>query len=335
MVVSNPESQQQAEHIPVLRNAFVDAIFSDPDGCYVDCTFGRGGHSRDLLARLSEKGRLLAIDRDPEAVAAGEALAHEDARFEIRHCDFAQLAQVLENEGWHQVSGIGFDLGVSSPQVDNAARGFSFRQSGPLDMRMDTEHGQPLSRMLQQIGERELTDILRRYGDERYARRIATAILRGLHDGKLNSTSDLENVCFHAVPKSARYGKTHPATRTFQALRIWVNEEMDQIDVGIHAAIDHLRPGGKLAVISFHSGEDRRVRDLIEAQVHACICPPEMPFCNCGRKPTMRWLQKKPLRADAAELDMNPRSRSALLRVAERLSEAESIRLAGYSAGAL
>jgi len=325
--------EQYPEHIPVLRDAFVDAMFSDPDGCYVDCTFGRGGHSRALLARLSNKGRLLAFDRDPEAIAAGKRLAREDSRFSILHSDFARIEAGLESEGWQQVSGIGFDLGVSSPQVDNAARGFSFRQDGPLDMRMDPENGQPLSQMLAHVSERELVDVLRSFGDERYARRIAGAMLKALHAGELNSTADLENICFHAVPKQARFGKTHPATRTFQALRIWVNGEMDQIDAGIRAAIEHLQPGGKLAVISFHSGEDRRIRDLIEAEVHACICPPEMPVCMCGRQPTMRWLQKKPLRANDEELMENPRSRSSLLRVAQRLTVDEAKKLAGYSGG--
>jgi len=327
------DNDQYPDHIPVLRDAFVDAIISDPDGCYVDCTFGRGGHSRALLARLSCKGRLLGLDRDPDAVAAGEALAIEDGRFSICHSDFAQLENALASEGWRQVTGIGFDLGVSSPQVDNAARGFSFRHDGPLDMRMDSEHGQSLGQMLAHVSERELIDVLRGFGDERYARRIAGAILKAVHADALSSTSDLENICFHAVPKQARFGKTHPATRTFQALRIWVNGEMDQIDAGIQAAMSHLQPGGKLAVISFHSGEDRRVRDLIEAQVHACVCPSEMPVCMCGRKPTMRWLQKKPLRADKQELTANPRSRSSMLRVAQRLSETEAKKLAGYSGG--
>jgi len=318
------------EHIPVLRNEFIDAIYSDPDGYYLDCTFGRGGHSRALLARLSEKGRLLAFDRDPEAVAAGEKLAQEDPRFTIRHSDFARLGDHLESEGWNQVIGIGFDLGVSSPQVDNASRGFSFKQQGPLDMRMDTDSGLPLARMLEHVSERALIDVLRSFGDERYARRIATAILKAQHAKALNSTADLENICFHAVPKQARYGKTHPATRTFQALRIWVNGEMDQIDAGVRAAMAHLMPGGKLAVISFHSGEDRRIRDLIESEVHACICPPEMPICVCGKQPSMRWLQKKPMRATDAEIEANPRSRSSMLRVAQRLTQAEAIKQAGY-----
>jgi 16S rRNA (cytosine1402-N4)-methyltransferase len=328
---SEVRNEPYPEHIPVLRDAFIDAIFSDPDGHYIDCTFGRGGHSRALLARLSDKGRLLALDRDPEAVAAGEKLAHEDSRFSIRHSDFAQLDTSLESEGWSQVTGIGFDLGVSSPQVDNAARGFSFRHDGPLDMRMDTASGQPLSRMLEHVSERELVDLLRSFGDERYARRIAAAILKAMHADALHSTADLENICFHAVPKQARFGKTHPATRTFQALRIWVNGEMDQIDTGITAAMAHLQPGGKLAVISFHSGEDRRIRDLIGAQVNACVCPPEMPVCMCGRQPTMRWLQKKPLRASEQELAANPRSRSSMLRVAQRLTAVEAKKLAGFT----
>jgi len=188
-----------------------------------------------------------------------------------------------------------------------------------------------LSQMLKRVSERELVDVLRGFGDERYARRIAASILRAVHADALHSTAELENICFHAVPKQARFGKTHPATRTFQALRIWVNGEMDQIDAGITAAMAHLQPGGKLAVISFHSGEDRRIRDLIEAQVNACICPPEMPMCVCGKQPTMRWLQKKPVRADEQELAANPRSRSSMLRVAQRLTHEEAKKLAGYS----
>jgi len=327
------QATEYAEHIPVLRDAFIDAIFSDPDGHYLDCTFGRGGHSRALLKRLSSRGRLLALDRDPEAIAAGKVLEQQDQRFSICHSDFAQLSASLESEAWGKVNGIGFDLGVSSPQVDNAERGFSFKQDGPLDMRMDSSTGQPLSRMLEHTSERELVDVLRSFGDERYARRIVGAILKALHNNTLHSTADLENLCFHAVPKQARYGGSHPATRTFQALRIWVNGEMDQIDTGIRAAMDELLPGGKLAVISFHSGEDRRIRDLIETAVRPCTCPPELPVCVCGKKPSMRWLQKKPVRANEQEISANPRSRSSMLRVAQRLSEAEAVQLAGYCGG--
>jgi len=306
-------------HIPVLRDAFVAALLTDPDGRYVDCTFGRGGHSRAILERLSDRGRLLALDRDPEAVAEGERLAAQDPRFTIRHADFASLEHALAAMGWDAVNGIGFDLGISSPQVDDASRGFSFTKNGPLDMRMDPQSGLPLKRMLAHVNERELADIIYRYGDERHSRRIARAILRALKEDRLHTTRDLENVCFHAVPPAARHGSTHPATRTFQALRMWVNSEAEQIEIGVRAAMKHLLPGGRLAVISFHSGEDRRVRDLIESEVHPCTCPPQMPVCVCGRTPTMRWIHKKPIRPDAEELASNPRSRSSRLRVAERL----------------
>lgn len=306
-------------HIPVLADAFIDAIITDPDGNYVDATFGRGGHARMLLERLSPQGRLLALDRDPQAVAEGERLAAEDDRFRIIHTDFGHLEDALDAAGWSQVNGIGFDLGVSSPQLDTAARGFSFQKEGPLDMRMNPEAGVPLSRMLERISERELADIIRKYGDERFSGRIAKAILREYKAGKLNTTADLENTCFHAVPKQARFGGAHPATRTFQALRIWVNDEYGQIEAGIKAAMAHLAPGGRLAVISFHSGEDRRIRDLIESEVHPCTCPPTFPMCVCGKVPSMRWFQKKPIRASDSETAANPRSRSSLLRIAERI----------------
>ncbi|HXH72029.1 MAG TPA: 16S rRNA (cytosine(1402)-N(4))-methyltransferase RsmH [Mariprofundaceae bacterium] len=312
--------EDHGQHIPVLLLPFVDAIVTDPDGRYVDATFGRGGHSREILRRLSPQGRLLGIDRDPSAIAAGEQLAAADTRFRIAHAAFADLEHALADNGWDKVNGIGFDLGISSPQVDDAARGFSFQQSGPLDMRMNTTEGLPLARMLDQISEQELARVIRDYGDERYAQRIANAILAARRKGELNTTADLENACFHAVPKQARFGGTHPATRTFQALRMWVNDEVGQIERGLQAAMQHLLPGGHLAVISFHSGEDRLVRDLIESEVHPCVCPPQFPVCVCGRTPTMRWLQKKPVRPDESEVTENPRSRSSRLRIAEALA---------------
>jgi 16S rRNA (cytosine1402-N4)-methyltransferase len=206
--------------------------------------------------------------------------------------------------------------------VDEADRGFSFSLDGPLDMRMDTTEGKTLGERLDKVSEKDLAGIIRRYGDERFAGRIARAILTARKQGRLATTGDLEHVCFHAVPPQARYGGKHPATRTFQALRIWVNDEFAQIEAGVNAAMHHLLPGGRLAVLAFHSGEDRLVRDLIEAQVHPCTCPPEMPICVCGKTPSMRWVHKKPVRPDEHELQDNPRSRSAMMRVAERLGEA-------------
>ncbi len=306
-------------HISVLAQPYIEGLCTDEDGNYIDATFGRGGHAQMLLDRLSQQGRVLGLDRDPEAVAAGELLAEKDSRFKIVYTDFAGINAAAEAQGWATVSGIGFDLGVSSPQLDVAGRGFSFMQEGPLDMRMDFDSGQPLLKKLQSVSEPELKDIIREHGGERFAGRIARGILQRLHDGKLHTTRDLEDVCFHATPKKMRHGGAHPATRTFQALRIWVNDEMGQIDEAVKSAMDLLKPGGRLAIISFHSGEDRRIRDLIEQRVHGCTCPSTFPMCVCGFKPTMRWVQKKPVRATEEELEMNPRSRSAMLRVAEKL----------------
>jgi 16S rRNA (cytosine1402-N4)-methyltransferase len=312
-------SPDVGDHAPVLLEPFVDALCTVPGGRYVDATFGRGGHARTVLSRLSPAGRLLGLDRDPEAVREGERLVAQDGRFRIQHRAFADLDAALDACGWEQVHGVGFDLGVSSPQLDKAGRGFSFSQDGPLDMRMDPSSGRPLAERLGGLSEHELARILREYGDERYAGRIARRILQAHAEGGMTRTSELEHVVFHAVPRQARFGGAHPATRTFQALRIWLNDEMGQLESGIKAAMRRLYPGGRLAVISFHSGEDRKVRDLIEAEVHPCICPPDFPICTCGRVASMRWVQKKPIRAAAEEVAENPRSRSALLRVAERL----------------
>ncbi|MDQ6965894.1 MAG: 16S rRNA (cytosine(1402)-N(4))-methyltransferase RsmH [Mariprofundaceae bacterium] len=313
-------SPDAGRHAPVLLEPFVEAYCTNPDGHYIDATFGRGGHARAVLERLSPDGRLLGLDRDIEAVREGERLAAQDGRFHIHHAAFAELDEALDMLGWDRVHGIGFDLGVSSPQLDDAERGFSFSNDGPLDMRMDSSHGQPVSERLARISERELVDILRRYGNERYAGRVARAILKACAEGAMTRTAELENVVFHAIPRQGRFGGAHPATRTFQALRMWVNDEMGQIESGIKAAMQCLLPGGRLAVISFHSGEDRAVRDLIEAEVHPCTCPPDFPMCVCGRVASMRWIQKKPIRATGEEVAINPRSRSAMLRVAERLS---------------
>ncbi|MBF0281297.1 MAG: 16S rRNA (cytosine(1402)-N(4))-methyltransferase RsmH [Zetaproteobacteria bacterium] len=305
-------------HIPVLSEPFISAWVTNPEGCYIDCTFGRGGHAKMVLNLLSENGSLLAIDRDPEAIGVGKSLQQADNRFHIVQSPFSEIHEVAELLGWHAVDGIGFDLGVSSPQFDTPSRGFSFVHDGPLDMRMDCEHGIPLSHKLAHISEKQLADILRQYGNERFAGRIAKNILHAFHQNDLHTTQQLENICFHSVPKNARYGSTHPATRTFQALRIWVNDEMGQIERALNAAMDLLKPGGRLAVISFHSGEDRLVRDLIEKRVNPCQCPPTFPICACGLTPSMHWISKKPIRPSEDEITANPRSRSSMLRVAEK-----------------
>jgi len=306
-------------HIPVLLEAFVDGLCINPDGHYIDATFGTGGHSRAILDRLSAQGRLMAMDRDPAAVEIGDRLARQDVRFSICHSPFSELGKILDQQGWNTVDGIGFDLGVSSPQLDRPERGFSFHEPGPLDMRMDPTTGHPLSLLLRRVSEKQLAQILHEYGDERYARRIARAILQLDGKGLPLTTRNLENAIFHATPRSKRYAGLHPATRSFQALRIWVNDEFGQLQEGIIAAASHLKAGGRLSVISFHSGEDRRVRDWIESRVHPCICPPDFPVCACGREASMRWVQKKPIRPSAGEIAENSRSRSARLRISEHL----------------
>ncbi|MDQ6990468.1 MAG: 16S rRNA (cytosine(1402)-N(4))-methyltransferase RsmH [Mariprofundaceae bacterium] len=317
---NNDDSKTKYTHIPVLAAPFIDGWLTDPDGCYVDATFGRGGHSRMLLSKLSEKGRLLGLDRDYQAVKEGQRLEKEDARFTMCHTDFAGMEHVLADIGWSKVQGIGFDLGVSSPQIDQAERGFSFQKEGPLDMRMNPDEGQTVSERLKSVSERDLVKILRDFGDERFAGRIARGILKAVHAGDMETTKQLENICFHATPPKARHGSTHPATRTFQALRIWVNDEYGQIETAVRCAMKHLEVDGHLSVISFHSGEDRRIRDFIEAEVHPCKCPREFPICVCHKTPTMAWVQKKPIRATEDELDGNARSRSAMLRIAKRVA---------------
>ncbi|MDX8413170.1 MAG: 16S rRNA (cytosine(1402)-N(4))-methyltransferase RsmH [Mariprofundales bacterium] len=309
-------------HIPVLAEPFVAALSQRVDGVVVDATFGRGGHSRLLLEKLGVDGRLVALDRDPQAIACGENLQQQESRFVIVQTVFSQLEDALSNLDIAQVDAVGFDFGVSSPQLDQAERGFSFAASGPLDMRMSSDAGESLASKLGNVSQHQLTQIIRDYGEERFAGRVARCIIEARNDGKLATTCDLAEVIIQALPGRARHGDTHPATRTFQALRIWVNDEYQQIDDGLAAAIRVLKPGGVLAAIAFHSGEDSRVRDTIESHVHPCICPPQFPVCGCGRVADMRWLQKKPVRASEDELAINPRARSARLRIAMKCDAA-------------
>jgi 16S rRNA (cytosine1402-N4)-methyltransferase len=305
------------EHAPVLADAAVALLVTDPQGTYVDATFGRGGHARRILERLSAGGRLIALDRDPAAREA--ARTWSDPRFEFVQCEFSRLASVLAERSIPRIQGLLIDLGVSSPQLDDAQRGFSLRVDGPLDMRMNPERGASAAQWLAEVGVDELKRVLRDYGDERFAAPIAKAIVaRRAHGQPLQRTADLAAVVAAAIPvKNRKDPLQHPATRTFQAIRIFLNEELEEVALILEASLSVLAPGGRLAVISFHSLEDRIVKRFIDAQAH-----PERAF---GRLPLREAQLPRPrLRAlariapEASEVQSNPRARSAHLRVAER-----------------
>lgn len=306
------------QHRTVLLHEAVDALVRAPDGVYVDATYGRGGHSRLILERLSAQGRLIAIDRDPDAVAhatQGQARV-TDPRFSIEHAAFAEMAAVLGRLGVMQVDGVLMDIGVSSPQIDHPARGFSFRFDGPLDMRMDPSRGESAADFLARAEEREIAEVIREFGEERFAAGIAKAIVARREAGEpLRTTAELAQLCARTV--RTREAGQDPATRTFQALRIVVNAELDELRSGLDAALAHLKPGGRLAVISFHSLEDRIVKTFIAGHSKA-VFDRRAPF---AAPPALKLKAISRLKAGAEEIAANPRSRSAILRVAERTGE--------------
>ncbi|MEJ2452540.1 MAG: 16S rRNA (cytosine(1402)-N(4))-methyltransferase RsmH [Candidatus Thiodiazotropha sp.] len=308
----------QAEHHSVLLRPSLEALRVDPAGVYMDGTFGRGGHSRLILAALGENGRLIAIDRDPEAVAYGRAHFADDSRFSIVHGSFAMLAEVAQQAGvMGRVDGILLDLGVSSPQLDQAERGFSFGKSGPLDMRMDPSQGESAAQWLARAEAHEIADVLKEYGEERHAKRIARAIVAARAQAPISTTERLAEVVSEANP-SWEKGK-HPATRSFQAIRIHINGELEAIRACLAQVIDVLALGGRLAVISFHSLEDRLVKRFMRDQAKGDRFPPGVPVRQDQLQPRLR-LVGKAIRPDAAELEANPRARSAVLRLAERVA---------------
>jgi len=303
------------EHTTVLLNEAVDALVTDPDGIYVDGTFGRGGHSRLLLSRLSPAGRLVAIDRDLQAVAAATtgATRVDDPRFSIHHTSFANMVPTLAAQGVNKVHGLLLDLGVSSPQIDDPERGFSFRFDGPLDMRMDTSRGESAADFLARADERLIAEVIKNYGEERFALSVAKALVARRESGNpVRTTAQLSEVVAGAV-KTREPGQ-NPATRTFQALRIFVNAELEELEQGLSAALDLLVPGGRLVVISFHSLEDRIVKTFI-ARESKSVFDRRAPFAE--PKPS-RLVALGRVKPSDAEVDANPRSRSAVMRVAER-----------------
>ena len=308
-------------HTTVLLNEAVDALVTDPNGIYVDGTFGRGGHSRLLLERLSPTGRLLAIDRDAQAVTAATEgdLRITDARFSIHHTSFAHMSATLAAQGVQQVSGLLLDLGVSSPQIDNPERGFSFRFDGPLDMRMDTSRGESAAEFLARADERQISEVIKNYGEERFAVQVAKALVARRESGNpVRTTTALSEVVAGAV-KTREPGQ-NPATRTFQALRIFVNAELEELEQGLKSAVDLLLPGGRLVVISFHSLEDRIVKTFI-ARESKSEFDRRAPFA--APKPT-RFESLGRVKPGETEVRANPRSRSAVMRVAQRSEPQEA-----------
>ena len=305
-------------HVSVLLDECIEGLNIKPDGIYVDGTLGGAGHSYHIAERLTT-GRLIGIDRDPVALeAAGKRLEPFADRVTLVHSNFCRMGEVLRDLGISGVDGILLDLGVSSPQLDDGSRGFSYMTDAPLDMRMDNGDALTADAVVNTWSYEELKLILYDYGEERYAPAIAAAIVRRRENTPIRTTLELVDVIRSAMPPAALREKQHPAKRTFQAIRIAVNDELNSVAKAMDAAIPCLNPGGRLAVITFHSLEDRIVKNAMAAAAKGCICPPDFPVCVCGRKPQVTVLTRKPIVSGEEELERNPRARSAKLRVCEK-----------------
>lgn len=306
-------------HKSVLLRQSIEGLNVRPEGIYLDGTLGGAGHALEIVRRLTS-GKLIGIDRDPVALAAAaERLREYQDRVVLVHDNFENLAQILDGQGIAGVDGMLFDLGVSSPQLDDASRGFSYMEDAPLDMRMNADDRLTAYEVVNEWPRETIRKILFEYGEERYAPLIAAAIERRREKAPIRSTLELTELIRAAMPPQALREKQHPAKRSFQAIRIAVNDELSAVRNMMETAPMHLKPGGRLCVISFHSLEDRIVKGAMQTAAKGCTCPPEFPVCVCGKKPTLRILTKKPIVSEEEELRENPRARSAKLRIAERV----------------
>lgn len=306
-------------HIPVLLDECINGLNIRPDGIYVDCTAGGGGHSSAIAAKLSEKGRLIAFDRDPDAVKAASERLAKFGNTAVIHRNYSEIDKALEELGVGAVDGILMDLGVSSYQLDEESRGFSYHSDAPLDMRM-SQTGMSAADVVNTFDEQQLANIIFEYGEEKFSRRIASNIVRARETAPIETTLQLADIIRESVPQKARRDK-NPCKKTFQAIRIAVNGEFDHLSEGLDKAFACLKPQGRLAVITFHSLEDRLVKQRFAGWCKGCICPPDFPQCVCGRKPQGKLVNRKPIEADQKELESNNRSRSAKLRIIERSAE--------------
>ena len=308
-------------HVSVLLEECMDALDIKQDGVYVDCTAGGGGHSSEIARRLGENGRLICLDRDDEAICAcRRRLEETGANFTVVKSNYSDIAEVLDGLGIDRIDGVLWDLGVSSRQLDTPERGFSYMADAPLDMRMDTGAALTAADVVNGYTEDALSKIIFEYGEEKFARKIASAIVKRRETAPIETTSELVEVIRSAMPAAAQRGEAqHPAKRTFQAIRIEVNGELAAIEPSVRAAVDRLKPGGRAAVITFHSLEDRIVKNLFRTLSSPCTCTPDFQVCVCGKKPSVRLITKKPVISGAKELALNPRARSAKLRIAEKI----------------
>jgi 16S rRNA (cytosine1402-N4)-methyltransferase len=316
-MLPNVQRTDAADHVPVLADEVRELLAVQPGETIVDATFGAGGHSRLLVADLEGRGKLVAIDRDPTVRSHFDRVKASTRGVQMRFLrgDYAVVLSQLAGNGV-RADAVLLDLGLSSMQVDRPERGFSYATDAPLDMRMDPSDEVSAADVLADRNERELEAIFRRYGEERYARQIARGIVRRRGESPIERTGQLVDVVRASIPAPARFGEGHPAKRVFQALRIEVNHELESLEAGLPAAVEMLRPGGRLAVISFHSLEDRIVKRFLRERARGCTCPPEFPVCVCGREPELRILTPKLLRPSAREVELNPRASSARLRAA-------------------
>ena len=306
-------------HEPVLFQETIDSLAIRPDGLYIDGTAGGGGHSEAILRRLTT-GRLLSIDQDPDAVAAATARLSKYPGSTVVRGNFAAMAELAAAQGISRVDGILLDVGVSSYQLDTPERGFSYHHDAPLDMRMSQE-GPTAADLVNTLSQQELAQIIFRYGEDKSANRIAAGIVKAREDKPIRTTGELAEIIKESVPAAVRRAEGHPARRTFQALRIAVNGELDRLTEGLEAGFELLKPGGRFSVITFHSLEDRIVKQTMASWCTGCICPKDFPVCVCGRKPRAQLIYKKGLTPSEEELARNPRARSARLRTAEKLPE--------------
>lgn len=311
------KGKDENKHIPVLLNEAITGLNIKKNGIYIDGTFGRGGHSKEILKALDEKGHLFAIDRDLQAIDEIDSEFENDLRFELIKDEMSELKNIVKEKSLSgKIDGVIFDLGVSSPQLDQASRGFSFQKDGPLDMRMDTTKGITAAEWLSSVSEDQLRKVLFQYGEEKFSSRIARNIIKNRNTTSLNTTFDLVNIITQALPKM--YFKKHPATKTFQAIRIYINDELSQLDSALNASLELLRSGGRLCVISFHSLEDRIVKRFIKNASLESKQYRGLPDVPVEFQPKLKIIGKA-VRASIAEIGMNVRSRSAVLRIAERI----------------